>query len=72
MRICPYCNQDIVWNVKLVSEPQVAFRMCFECDSVWRAGEAVSDEEGSNFEAYMHEIKRVADWDDVEKISQVS
>ncbi|GBF58728.1 hypothetical protein PbB2_02416 [Candidatus Phycosocius bacilliformis] len=71
MLICPYCGQDVVWNVRLKSEPRVAFKMCFECDSIWRSAEPVSDEEGSNFESYMQEAGRAANWDDVERLSQI-
>jgi hypothetical protein len=69
MPICPYCGQDTVWEARLRSAPQPKFRMCFECDSVWRPGEAISDKEGTNFEEYMRELGRIADWHDVEKIS---
>lgn len=69
MTICPYCSQDVIWNVQLSSDPRIAFKMCFECDSVWRPGELTSDAEGTNFESYMREIGREPAWDDVEKIS---
>jgi hypothetical protein len=45
--------------------------MCFECDSVWAQGEAVSDETGTNFEDFMSSMGRVADWSIVEKITMV-
>jgi hypothetical protein len=43
--------------------------MCFECDSVWRPGEVITDEEGTNFEQYMMEQGHPADWNNVDKIS---
>jgi|CZQE01.1.fsa_nt_gi hypothetical protein len=47
------------------------FGMCFECDSIWRPGEVVSDEQGVNFERYMLELGRAIDWGGVEKVSVV-
>ena len=72
MQICPYCYQDAVWNVRLSSDPSVTFRMCFECDSIWRPNERISDEEGANFEQYMQELGQKVDWNNLEKISEVS
>ena len=71
MKICPYCDQDAVWQVGLNTCPECTFSMCFECDSVWAQGEAVSDETGTNFEDFMSSMGRVADWSIVEKITMV-
>ena len=71
MKIRPYCGQDYVWNVRLETAPEFAFRMCFECDSVWREGEDVSDQQGANFEQYMTDLSLSADWKRLEKVSPV-
>lgn len=71
MIICPYCGQDVVWRVRLISAPHYRFAMCFECDSVWKDNEAISEDSGTNFEQYMNEIAHPTDWTDIEKLSQI-
>lgn len=69
--ICPYCEQDVVWRVRLASARHCRFAMCFECDSLWRDNEVISDEGGTNFEQYMHETGQPVDWGDVEKLAPI-
>lgn len=71
MKICPYCEQDAVWMVKLVSLADCEFSMCFECDSVWTTNEPISDETGTNFENYVTSLGQPVDWRNVEKIAMV-
>lgn len=71
MRVCPYCEQDAVWEVRLHTSVNFTFSMCFECDSVWPQGEVVSDETGTNFEDFMNSIGQPVDWSKVERIAKV-
>lgn len=69
--ICPYCEQDVVWRVRLASAPHYRFAMCFECDSVWLDNEVISDETGTNFEKYMNDIGHPINWEEVEKLAKI-
>ncbi len=71
MMTCPYCEQDTVWRVKLVSSADCEFSMCFECDSVWATTEPISDETGATFENYMASLGQPVDWSNVERIAMV-
>lgn len=71
MKICPYCEQDAVWEVGLHTSANFKFAMCFECDSLWPQGEAISDETGTNFEDFMTSIGQPADWNKVERIAMI-
>ena len=67
MKVCPFCQQDIVWHARLKSDLNYNFLMCFECDSVWLADQPVSDQAGTTFEAHMKAGARAPDWADIEK-----
>ena len=69
--ICPYCEQDFIWRVRLSSVPHIRFALCPECDSVWQDNEVISDQGGTNFEQYMSDIRRPLDWKDVEKLALI-
>ena len=69
MKICPYCEQDAVWEVALHTSANFRFSMCFECDSVWPQGEIISDETGTNFKDFMNSIDHPVDWSKVERIA---
>lgn len=71
MRICPFCQQDVVWRVRLRTIPEHRFAMCFECDSVWLDGQPVSDQAGTIFEFHAKSLARVPDWNDIERIEMV-
>ena len=71
MKLCPFCHQDDVWYARLKSSPNLRFKICFECDSVWSENQTVSDREGSTFEKYMRGLDRVPDWKDIEKLQMV-
>ena len=71
MKICPYCEQDSVWKVRLHPPAEFTFAMCFECDSVWVQGDLISDQTGTNFADLMSSVGQVADWSKVEKIALV-
>lgn len=46
--ICPYCEQDYVWQVdcdKFISSEKRK-KICFECQTVWNENEDVSDKTG--------------------------
>ena len=68
MNICPFCQQGVVWSVRLISTPGCEFLMCFECDSVWRKEQAVSTGSGTTFDQYMKDIGRIPDWNDIERV----
>jgi Zn-finger nucleic acid-binding protein len=71
MKICPYCQQDAVWRVNLISKPEHIFFMCFECDSVWLDNQIISDKTGTNFRDFMQLCELVPDWNDIKKIEMV-
>lgn len=71
MKICPYCEQDAVWRVRLKNEIDFRFSMCFECDTVWKEDEDVSDRGGSTFDRLMKSTGRLADWKNVERVGPV-
>lgn len=61
MQVCPYCEQDYVQPVAIAGLPGF-FYMCPECDTVWTPCEAISDLTGQNYEDFMAERGRTADW----------
>jgi hypothetical protein len=67
MKLCPFCEQDVVWLVRLRSAPHVEFKMCFECDSVWKPGQEITNQGGTTFEAHMKDLGLIPDWADIEK-----
>lgn len=69
MKICPFCQQDAVWLVRLKLSPEKRFLMCFECDSVWEENQAVSDQAGTTFDKFMRALGRTPDWADIEKLN---
>jgi len=68
MKLCPYCQQDAIWRVRLKVKPELCFSLCFECDSVWLLDQPISDQVGTTFEKYMQALGRTADWKDIEKL----
>jgi hypothetical protein len=71
MKLCPFCEQDAVWRVRLKSCPVQSFAMCFECDSVWRDEQPISDQAGTTFDDHIRSLGMAADWEDLEKIGMV-
>lgn len=71
MKICPCCEQDAVWLVRIIGVPEHQFLMCFECDSVWEEGEPITTETGSSFDDHMKAIRCETDWKAVERIKMV-
>jgi Zn-finger nucleic acid-binding protein len=71
MKLCPFCQQDAVWLVRLKSSPEHQFKMCFECDSVWTDNQVVSDQAGTTFDKYMQAMGRTPNWKDIEKITTI-
>jgi hypothetical protein len=70
MVVCPYCEQDYVWEVSIRDLPG-SFYMCLECDTVWLPSQDVKDGEGQNFEDFMTQRGRVADWKAITKIRRI-
>jgi transposase-like protein len=68
MKLCPYCQQDAIWRVSLISQSELRFLMCFECDSVWTEDQIISDQSGTNFRDYMLACNMLPDWSDIKKI----
>jgi hypothetical protein len=71
IQICPYCQEDAVWLVKLKSTPEHRFAMCFECDSVWMPDQAITNQDGTRFDVLMIKLGRNPDWSDLERIEQM-
>jgi len=71
MKICPFCEQDAVWRVRLKTKPQHRFLMCFECDAVWLEDQPVSDHVGTTFDKHMQSLGCEPDWQDIEKIEMI-
>ena len=69
--ICPYCEQDYVWKVRIRDVSQNVV-MCLECDTVWDSAADVGLGKGLIFERFMAERGRTADWDDVARIEQLT
>jgi hypothetical protein len=70
MVICPYCRQDYVWEIGIHGLTGPLY-MCLECDTVWEAPGDVSDSTGQNFEEFMVQRGRDADWKAISKIRRV-
>ena len=71
MVACPYCQQDYVWEVSINDLPGPLY-MCLECDTVWVAPQDIHDGKGQNFEDFMAQQGRVADWKAITKVKQVA
>ncbi len=71
MKICPYCEEDGVWNVSIEQIAHEKFKMCFECDTIWQNEENVEYGKGKNFESYMEEKGLKADWNKITKLGEV-
>ena len=46
--------------------------MCLECDTVWVDSQDIKDGKGQNYEDFMTQRGRVADWKAITKIKQVN
>jgi uncharacterized Zn finger protein len=68
--ICPYCGQDEVWEVRL-KELEQNVVMCLECDTVWPAPDDMEYGKGLNFEDFMAEHGRRADWTAIVKLEKL-
>ena len=71
MKICPFCEQDTVWRVRMKTSCEQEFLMCSECDTVWLVDQPVSDQEGTTFDKYMLSLGVVPDWSDIEKLEMI-
>lgn len=67
MIICPYCEQDGVWQVRLDVLSEETYCMCFECDTLWKPDEPVEYGTGQNFETFMEARGQKADWTAIKK-----
>ena len=70
MLLCPYCEQENVWEIELRPSNRRAV-MCFECDTVWESTTDVKDGKGVRFEDYMTKLGLPADWKLAEKLKQI-
>jgi hypothetical protein len=70
MVVCPYCRQDYVSEISTRDLLGPLF-MCLECDTVWLASADICDQKGQNFEDFMTQRGRVADWKAITKVKQV-
>ena len=71
MKICPFCEQDAVWRVRLKTISDMRFLMCFECDSVWLENQPISDQAGTTFDKHMLWLGLTPDWKDIDKLEMV-
>ena len=71
MTLCPFCQQDAVWHVRLKTMPKHHFLMCFECDSVWLENQPLSDQAGTTFDKHIQALERIPDWKDIEKLEMI-
>ncbi|MDG6095789.1 hypothetical protein LOC54_12010 [Acetobacter sp. AN02] len=67
--ICPYCQQDRVWRIRLQGESEEGYphAFCFECDTLWENGDIINDLTGINYEDYMESKGGKADWKLIQK-----
>jgi hypothetical protein len=70
--LCPYCEQDYVWDVQLPCDPPYRSCMCFECDSVWTEGQTVCDQQGGTFRALMETLGRTPNWGEIIRIGMMN
>ncbi len=70
MLACPYCDQDYVWEVAIQGISGIVY-MCLECDTVWLNSRDIQDGKGQNFEDFMTQRGRVADWKAIAKVKWV-
>ena len=70
MVICPYCEQDDLWVVRLNTLGRNAV-LCYECETTWLVPSDVEFGKGQNFEKFMDEHSQKADWDQVVKIQKL-
>ena len=66
--ICPYCEQDIVWQITLDYSCDAIYCMCFECDTIWMPNESVIYGTGVNFELFMERQGKMPDWSKIKRI----
>lgn len=61
---CPYCDQDVVWRIAFSGERKGVFThaFCFECDTIWEDGKKIDNLAGLNYETYMENSGKKADW----------
>jgi hypothetical protein len=71
MVVCPYCQQDYVWEVNIRDLPGPSY-MCFECDTVWLVVQDLSDQKGRSFEDFMKHRGRTPDWEAITKIKRIN
>lgn len=71
MKLCPYCQQDVVWRVRLKTSQEWQFSMCFECDSLWLDDQPVLNQVGTTFDKYAESLGLVPDWGRLEKLGVV-
>lgn len=70
MFVCPYCQQDDVWEIEIRPLSRRAV-MCFECDTVWDVAAEVHDDKGCSFEDFMTKQGMAPDWKLAEKLRKV-
>ena len=69
--MCPYCQQDAVWKVKMRSTPTIVFTMCYECDAVWLDGAPITNKAGMTFDKYLKSLGRIPNWQDIQKVQVI-
>jgi len=67
MLVCPYCQQEDVWEVELRVPAHRAI-MCLECDTVWHDVADVRNGVGRPFDEVMLGLGMVVEWDAIKKL----
>ena len=71
MKLCPFCEQDAVWRVRLKTVPLHRFLMCFDCEAVWLESQPVSDQAETTFDKHMQSLGCKSDRKNIEKLEMI-
>jgi len=69
--ICPYCEQDIIWQISLDYSYGAVYCMCFEYDTIWMPKESMIYGTGVNFELFMEQQGKMPDWSIIIRMKQL-
>ncbi len=72
MQECPCCKDyGDVWNVEFLNLDKLKAIMCFECDTVWGL-EGENQPQITDYESLTKEKGVVADWNQINKLGQIT
>ena len=70
--LCPYCEEDILWQIMLDHSDGEVYFMCFECDTIWMQADTVMFGTGTNYELFMKRHGKEPDWSIINKIKPLN